>query len=272
MDDLPTEVVDSLSDEVKANPTLNQYDSLEAALNGHIATKSAMGRSIRIPGEDAGETDKQEFYQKLMNNAPNLMEKPDFSIKEQADEFYKTLGKPDEFSKYENPEGSNLDTEVEAQLREVLYGANLTNQQYQEVVSKLSSMNDQTVENNQFVQKEGMDALAGKWGMTLEGRMAQAKQMNEEFYPGRNFDGLAPSEIEALHNIHTSMTGKGAQGPSQPETPPGMTPSEAEDQADEIMRRLHDPKSEMTREEKSKLMDKRIKMLQTYVPRFAEEA
>ena len=54
IDDLPAEVADSLSDDIKVNPTLNQYKSLEAALEGHIQTKSAMGHSIRIPGDEAG--------------------------------------------------------------------------------------------------------------------------------------------------------------------------------------------------------------------------
>ena len=272
MDDLPTELVDSLSDEIKANPTLQQYKTFEDALTGHINTKSALGRSIRIPGDDAGETDKEAFLEKLMNNAPSLMVKPDFAEKEQASEFYKTLGMPDDFSKYENPEGFNLDTEIEAQLREVLHGANLTNQQYQEVVTKLSSMNDQTVENNQTVQTQDMDDLAGKWGVTLEGRLASAKKMNEEFYPGRNFDGLNSSELQALYNIHESVTGKGAQAPLQPGTPGGMTPQEAQEQAGEIMRRIHDPKSELSHKEKMDLQDKRIKILQTYVPKYANEA
>ena len=272
MDDLPAEIADSLSDEIKANPTLQQYKTFEDALTGHINTKSALGRSIRIPGDEAGESDKEAFLEKLMNNAPTLMVKPDFSEKEQASEFYKTLGMPDDFSKYENPEGFNLDTEIEAQLREVLHGANLTNQQYQEVVTKLSSMNDQTVENNQTVKTHDMDELAGKWGITLEGRLASAKKMNDEFYPGRDFSNLNSSELQALYNIHESVTGKGAQAPSQPGTPSGMTPMEAEEQASEIMRRIHDPKSGLSHTEKMQLQEKRIKMLETHVPRFAKNA
>jgi hypothetical protein len=272
IDDLPAEVADSLSDEVKVNPTLNQYKSLEAALEGHIQTKSAMGHSIRIPGDEAGETDRKEFLEKLINNAPQVMMKPDFSNQEQSQEYYRTIGVPDEFSKYENPEGFNLDTEVEGQLRGILHGANLTNQQYQEVVSKLSSMQNQTTENNTFVKTSEMEALAGKWGMTLDARMEAAKKTNDEFYQGRDFGNLNASEIEALYTIHTSLTGKGAQGPLQPETSGGMTPQEAEDQAAEIMRRLHDPKSEMTHQEKMVLVKKRIKMLETFVPRFAAEA
>ena len=272
IDDLPAEVADSLSDDIKVNPTLNQYKSLEAALEGHIQTKSAMGHSIRIPGDEAGETDRKEFLEKLINNAPQVMMKPDFSNQEQSQEYYRTIGVPDEFSKYENPEGFNLDAEVEGQLRDILHSANLTNQQYQEVVSKLSSMQNQTTENNTFVNTQEMEALAGEWGMTLDARMDAAKKTNDEFYQGRDFGGLNASEIKALYTIHTSLTGKGAQGPSQPEGQGGMTPVEAQDQAAEIMRRIHDPKSELSHAEKMVLQNKRIKLLQTHVPKFAAEA
>lgn len=272
IEDLPTELVDSLSDDVKTNPTLNQYKSLADALNGHINTKSAMGRSIRIPGEDAGETDKKEFLEKLINNAPELMMKPDFSNQEQSTEYYQTIGVPDEFSKYENPEGFNLDTEVEGQLREILYGANLTNQQYQEVVSKLSSMQDQTSENTTYVKTQEMESLSGKWGMTTESRMEAAKKMNDEFYPGRDFGSLSAGDIESLYNINTSMTGKGAQAPTQPGTPAGMTPAEAEAQVEEMVRNANDRSNKLSDAERTALIYKSIEMKQKYIPRFAKEA
>jgi hypothetical protein len=272
IDDLPAEKADTLSEEVKASPTLAKYETLEDALKGHINAESRLGSRIRIPGEDAGETDRAEFLEKLINNAPGLMKKPDFANPEQSNEFYHTLGMPDEFSKYENPEGIKLDVDTEAELREILHAAKLTNKQYQEVFTKFASMSDQTVENNQTVKTHDMEELAGKWGVTLDARMAAAKKMNDEFYPGRDFDGLGSGELQALHNIHTSVTGKGAQAPMQPGTPAGMTPQEAEEQAAEIMRRIHDPKSDLNHSEKMDLQYKRIKMLETYVPEFANEA
>ena len=272
IDDLPTEVVDTLPDEIKTNPTLNKYNSFEEAMNGYVHAVSLVGNSIRTPGPDASETEKQDYWQKIIDKDSKIMLKPDFSDPTQSEEFYRTLGKPEEFSKYENPEGFNLDTEVEGQLRDVLYGANLTNAQYQEVVSKLSSMQDQTVENNQLVKDQAMKGLSGKWGATTDSRMMAAQKINEEFYPGRSFDGLTPNEIESLYSIHTSVTGTGPQAPGQPSPPAGMTPYEAEEQAAEIMRRVHDPKSELDHGEKMRLINKTIELKRKYIPKFAEEA
>ena len=62
-----------------------------------VATSySTDGTGSRI----SGEADKTAFLEKLINNAPNVMLKPDFSEQTQSQEFYRTIGKPEEFSKY----------------------------------------------------------------------------------------------------------------------------------------------------------------------------
>jgi hypothetical protein len=270
MNDLPAEIADSLSDEVKADPTLNQYKTFEDALKGHIATKSALGGSIRIPGEDAPDSDRAAFLDKLINNAPEVMLKPDFSDPDQSADFFRTLGKPEEVSKYDNPEGTQLNPDVETQLREVLFEANLTNAQYQHVVKRFSEMEAQTAENNQSVFDGDMQELAGKWGTTQDSRMAAARKMNEQFYPGRPFDQLRAKDIESLYNISVSMTGQGPQVHDQPDDQGRITPDEARTQADEIMRKVHDPDSNLSHSEKMNLIYKRIKLLKDFDPEFAE--
>jgi hypothetical protein len=198
IDDLPAEDADTLSDERKASPTLNKYSSLGEALNGLVNADERLGGSIRIPGEDAGPDDINAYNEKLINNAPDLMRKPDFSNPEQSDEFYQTLGKPKEMAGYTIPDEITLDKEIVDQIVQIGYDNNLIDSQVGGFLKALSSMNNQTAENNQVVQTQDMDDLAGKWGVTLEGRLASAKKMNEEFYPGINFDGLNSSELQAL--------------------------------------------------------------------------
>lgn len=273
IDDLPAEMADSLSEEIKTNPTLAQYNSLEEALKGHIETKSLVGSSIRVPGPDAGDEDKQAFYQKLMDRVPNLMVKPDFSEPEQATEFYNLFGKPGDATQYTMPEGSKLAPDIESELREMAFTSNLNQEQFQKMVGEMDNRNNELVENTTAQYDEAMSSLKGKWGMTFEERMTAAKKMNEQFYPGRDFDNLAAGEREALYSISESLTGKGPQVATQGDGQVmAMTPGEAREQADEIMRRVHDPKSDLGQPEKMALINKRIKLLQTYVPEFAEEA
>ena len=174
IDDLPAEIADSLSDEVKTNPTLIQYNSLEDALKGHIHTKSLVGSSIRIPGEEAGETDKQEFYDKLLNNAPNLMLKPDFAEPDQTNEFYRTIGKPEGADKYAMPDGNTLDAGVEAEIREIAFNSNLTQAQFSTLAKEMDSRNTTAVENLQGQADTAMQACFedGHFDPAVEDRIA----------------------------------------------------------------------------------------------------
>ena len=273
IDDLPVEVADSLSDEVKTNPTLIQYKTLDDMLKGHIQTKSLVGSSIRVPGEDAGEKDMGEFYQKLMTKVPNLMMKPDFSEPEQASEFYNLFGKPADASNYMLPDGAKLPVDVEGEIRDMAFKSNLNQEQFQILASEMDSRNNQMVENLEDKTSGDMESLKGEWGLTFEDRSTAAQKMNEMFYPGRDFDLLGAAERKSLFTISESMTGK--PSPVAATTDGAlvkMTPAEAEERAAEIMRRIHDPKSEMDQGEKMALINKRIQLLKTYVPRFAEQA
>lgn len=270
IDDLPAELADSLSSEIKENPTLIQYNTFEDLLNGHINTKSLVGSSIRVPGEDAGDEDRTEFYNKLINKAPNLMIKPDFSEPEQAQEFYNLFGKPGDATQYKMPEGHTLQPDVESELREMGFSANMNQEQFQKMVTEMDSRNTQLQENVKGQTEKSMADLKGKWGMTFEERMAAAKKVNERFYPGRDSTHLNASDLESLYNINESLTGKGPQVATQIGTEGGITPQEAREQGAEIMRRVHDPKSTLEPHEKLALIHKRINLLKKYVPEFAE--
>lgn len=272
-DDLSVEQADSLSEEVKTNPTLIQYKTLEDMLQGHIKTKSLVGSSIRIPGEDAPEEDRTKFLEQLITKAPGLMMKPDFSEKEQATEFYSLFGKPSDATQYQLPEGAKLTVDVESEIREIAFNANLNQEQFGTLASEMDSRNQQLMEGITTKTGEAMEGLKGEWGMTFDDRTKAAQKMNEQFYPGRDFANITPAERKALFAISESMTGKpsplAGSGEGQPMA---ITPTEARERADEIMRRVHDPKSELTQPEKMALINKRIHLLQTYVPEFAKSA
>lgn len=259
---LPSEILETLPEELQTDPSLVKFDSIQDLAKSYKEMSAFQGRSIRIPGEDAGAEARQEFINKLVNNAPELMVKPDFTNPEQADEFYATLGVPDDFSKYENPENTALDPEVEAQLREVLHTAKLTPVQYQKVVKQLSDMNAEAIENNNQLRKSDLESLSGKWGNALEQRMEAARKANEEFYPGRSFDNLSSAEIEGLYQIHESVTQPAStQAASQPkESALRLTPAEAEAQAAEIMRNPKLWDDATPQEEKQRLMARVVEL------------
>jgi hypothetical protein len=260
-DDLAPETLEALPEEITSNETLKNFDSLEALAKGFIETKSMVGQSIRIPPEEAGPEARNEFLNKLINNAPELIMKPDLSEAEQSEEFYRTMGKPEEFSKYENPEDKELNPEVEAELREVLFNADLTNAQYKKVMAAFADRQKQADEMNAELREGDINSLKGKWGMVTEERMAAAKKINDQFFPNRDFDKLTMGEVEGLFDVSKSFTGKGPQAATQISTESeGMTPQEAERRGEEIMKRIMTD-TDMNMDEKHKLMEKRLKIL-----------
>ncbi len=261
---LPQEILDSIPEDYRENETLKKFDDVGALAKSYVEANSMLGRAIRIPGEDAGEDDRAKFLEKLINNAPELMMKPDLSERDQSEEFFTTLGKPLAPDEYTRPEDVKLDENVEAELRQVLHEANLTDAQFQKVIQQFSERESQRQEQMSLAQEESMGELKGKWGVTYEDRINAAQRMNEQFYPGRDFAEVSPKEMEALYNIHVAHTGKAAPAAHQQQANEGMTPQEAQEQADEIMRKVHDPKSNLSHEEKMRLINKRIDLLTRY--------
>jgi hypothetical protein len=195
------------------------------------------------------------------------MMKPDLSEPEQAENFYKLAGRPDEAAGYTRPEDAKIDENVESELRDVLFEAGVSDAQFQKIINRFSAAEMERQETMQSVNDAAMSDLKAKWGLTIDERINAAQQINEEFYPGRPFSEVSPKEIESLYAIYQSTTGKGPTVALQEGSSQGMTPAEAEERADEIMRRIHDPKSNLSHEEKMKLQKKRMDMLVKYAGR-----
>ena len=262
---LPNEVLEQIDEEYRDHASLNDINDVAALAKSYVETKAMVGNSIRIPGKDAGPEAYNEYLEKLINNDPTLMLKPDFANEDQSTEFFRTIGMPEAADKYTNPEDMQLNDEVEAEMRGIAHDLKLTNAQYKKLMAAFSERQVQTVEMTTEQFDSGIAELKGKWGMAFDDRIQAARQANEDFYPGRDFDTLTGPERESLYNISHAMTGKSAPvAGDAPGVPTKMTPEEAHAQADEIMKRIHAPDSDLSHDEKMKLQYKRIELLRKH--------
>lgn len=263
---LSSELLEQVSEEYRDHPSLQDINDLDALAKSFVETKAMVGNSVRKPGPDSGPEAYEKYLNQIINNDPTLMLKPDFSQAEQSREFFRTIGLPEDFSKYENPADMKLPQDVEAEMRELLYEAQAPQSVYTKVMAAFSDRQNQMETLNSETHNADLSSLKDKWGQAMDDRTAAAKRANEEFYPGREFDLLTGKEREALYNISSAMTGKGPQAPGQQDQIPStvMTPDEAKEQAAEIMTRLHDPNNGLTREDTMALVKKRINMLVKY--------
>lgn len=271
INELPAELADTISDEDKTNPLLAKYDNLAAFVKGTINAQSLLGNSVRVPGPDAPDGDKSAFYQKLIDLDTGLMEKPDFSADDQTETFYRSIGKPEAQDKYSIPDGINLPTEVITEMTTIGYDANMTQAQLNKWLSEMDSRQSQTLDAQTEQVTTQMTDLKTRWGMAFEDRNAAAKKINEQFYPGRDFETLAAQERESLYNVHASMTGKGPQAAIQDSAQqPGLTVAEVEERAEEMQNKIFEFGSTLSNAEKSALGKKRIKFLQENHPKYAK--
>jgi hypothetical protein len=183
------------------------------------------------------------------------------------------LGKPEEAGEYPMPEGAPLPDDVQKEMREIAFEANMTKEQFQNWAKGMETRHNATVESLMEQNDNAWKELNGKWGTATEERKVAARKMAEEFGNGIDLDGLTAQQTEMFYSIYEGMTGKGPQAAVQPAEPMGgMTVEEVREQAAEIMRKVHDPESGLSHDEKKKLIEKRTEMLVKHDPRFKDDA
>lgn len=267
---LPTEILDQVDELYREHASLKDFDSVSDLAKSYVETKAMVGNSLRIPSKDAGEDAYQEYLNKIINNDPSLMLKPNFEEKEQSRDFFRTIGLPEDFSKYENPEGAKLPEDVEAELRELLYEANIPQSGYEKMIKAFSDRQAQADAMNTELQETDQSGLKAEWGQAYDDREKAARKANDEFYPGRDFDKLTATERKSLYTISKAMTGKAAPAAGDAGGIPAdaMTPQEAINRADELMDRARkNPGGELSREQILELMNQGMALKVKYAGR-----
>ncbi len=217
------EWMNELPAELQSNETLNQYTTMDAALSGLIETKSALGNSIRIPGENAGDEDNAAFISKLMDKVPSLMKRPD----NDDPEFWKTFGVPDDHAGYDIPEGVTLPEGSEATFREMMHKANLSKSQANAFLTEMGLRGDLVTEEIAAADQASEQKLRAEWGSAYDARMKMVDKVKAEFFS----EGMTPA---ALYKLGKAMLSGETEFAVQPDGPAGTTPAEANAQIAEI--------------------------------------
>lgn len=171
---------DSLPDEIKGEAALANFEDVSSLAKSFIETKKMQGDSIRIPGEDAGEDAITEFNSKLLAKVPTLMPKPDFENGgEQAETFYRSIGKPDAPDKYaipeikDAPEGFSPNQTSIENFRKIAHENNLTTKQFEGVVNKMIAADIAKFKDGKDSNETNVKAVKELWGMAYNDNMAK---------------------------------------------------------------------------------------------------
>jgi hypothetical protein len=213
----------NLPDDIKAEPSLQKYKTAEDFVTGFLEAQRRLGRSITVPGEDATDEQRQEFYEKLTNNAPELAARIT----------------PDSPEAYALPEGIEADDSV---LRAIALDAKLTNEQYGTIMSKFYEQEQANQQEAVAQFNESVKALHDEWGAAYDDRYQQAYAMAREMGKrGANNDhelfaqGVAsPNTVKSYFELAQMVGSEGVNLQTNDVVSDRKTPAEIEARVKEI--------------------------------------
>lgn len=237
---------DILSDETKGNPALANFTDVQQMADSFLEMKSFQGRSIVIPGTDAGDEAQAKFIESLMDKAPNVMLKPDFDNAEQSNEFYTTMGKPktaDEYKtpEFEFPEGEKINEDKVAAVKKLAHDIGLNQSQYEKFISTMTEQDIVTLNEGHENQKNSMKELNKEWGDATKERIEAALSIAERTHAPQEIidqiksNTLPMEAMKWIHSLSVSIGDEGNQLGDLPHNQTGtMTPAEAQESIDAI--------------------------------------
>lgn len=216
--------------------------------------RSHLGRSIRIPSEDAGSEDWEKFNQKLISKVPTLIPKPNPDDPKAMENLHKAMGRPDSEDAYQIPDGAEIDEKNAAALRKIAHAAGLNQAQFANLVKK--SAENITEQRQQLTEQQEAEVnqLKTDWGAAYdENYKAVTRFLEDTGAPQNIIDAaknkrLTASDAKWILNQRKAMQGEGSGAAGDQSSGDMMTPDEARMQISEIMNnrehaywKQHDP-------------------------------
>ncbi len=205
--------------------------------------RSAYGRSIRVPGEDAGPDDRAKFLAKMREAAPELVPAPDLEDAEAMNSLYATLGRPETADDYRMPEvAQQADAELLKVYKDSAHAAGLSQQQMEAVMGAFMSAQDHQIQAQQARLAEGNTLLQQEWGLAADRNKQAASTVAERF--GFTEDvvnaitsgAMGAENVRAFYAMAQATGSEGVQiGAERGAASAMLTPDEARLQIQEIM-------------------------------------
>lgn len=239
-----------LPEDIAGDKSLETFEDIGTLAKAFIDTKADVGRSIRIPGPDAGADDLDSFNTKLMEAVPGLMRVPDPDDADSLNQVYDKLGRPKAPSDYEIPEGlpddevGNTMRERLNQLKATAHEAGLTKAQFNAQAKKLVDNFNEQMSEIESATTEEQEKLKLDWGSGLESKYKSILDLAQQTgAPESLRDRIADKSLDAgtmkwLDSLVDTLSDEGAQMQFQgQQDKTRITPVEAEAQINEIMDR-----------------------------------
>lgn len=225
-------------DEVKNSETAEQFFDQIA---NH---RSALGQSIRIPGEDAAPEVKAAFLDKIQTKVPNLLHLPDGATDEDYARVYKALGRPESADKYDAPqiEGVELQAETLNLYRENALKADLTNTQFKKLLEGVVELETSKATEAKTAAETAMANLKSEWGQAFTEKQLLAENVRKQYFPFVPPEGVGAETLKALAEIGAQLGNESnALNTTNGQQQGAITPAEAKMKISEMLNNKQHP-------------------------------
>ena len=229
---------DSLPEEIKDHKGLADVKDVGSLAQQFLDGQQMIGNSIRVPGPEAGEDAWKAFHEKLTTKVPTLIPTPDVDNPDVMNTLYNKMGRPEEATGYEHPEG--VDATKFADFATLSHELGLSKTQYGKMVGALQDFTNVAQDKASQAFTDGIRALKQEWGIIYEDNVQMVDSvLKGTEAPAQLMELGAEGKLDAttlkwLHNIGKQLGTEGINF-NKDEFSTRVTPQEAKARVAEIM-------------------------------------
>ena len=241
---------ESLPEDLREVGSLKDIPDVATLAKAYNDAQSFIGRSVRIPGEDADADVWSDFKGKL-TQVPGIAQVPtDASSEEEWMAFYNSMGRPEAADGYKVGESSDPDTD--SAILEQFHKVGLSNSQATAMMDWMRSGNNQVDEQYTQQREEAVGLLRTEWCDAYDNKITDARNALRT-YGGdaliQELDesgmGNSPALIKAFAGVGANLTevcpmGEGGQRSFT------MTPTEALEKISDVLGNAKHPYNDNT--------------------------
>lgn len=228
---------------------IDKAESMEALFNNFGEMRSHMGRSIKIPGEDASTEDMTTFHQKMMDKVPGLMQTPDMDDESVIGNLQAKMGKPESLDGYKAPEIEDVtfNDEQLADIKGLAHELGLTKKQFTKLAEKMGTQNAAQTSAAKDANATEIKAIQEEWGLAAEAKyQATVNFAKQAGAPEALVEALTNKQVDAKTVFWLSQLSKGVSEKSNMDFSSNnsngiLSPAEAQEKIGEILKNSEHP-------------------------------